>query len=460
MGKHLIIGGGPAAMSAVDTIREFGDSSPITLVCDEPAYSRMVLPYFMDGTIAEENVYTASDDYLSRMGVEAQFGKRVASIDPGGRATLDDGSTIEFDDALIATGSSATRPPIAGADGEGIFNLWTLSDAKQVLERKGGEVVVIGAGFIAFTCLDAILAVASKVTVVEVEQRILPRMIDAKGASLVRSWLEPKGVAFKTGAKVSAIEGREGRKHLSIEGGGDLDADLVITATGIRPNLDLVEGSGIVTDFGIIVDDHMRTSAPTVYAAGDIAQGPVIGSKEKEVHAIQPTALEHGRVAGANMAGSDVPYWGSLLMNIVDVQKLQIASFGLWSNDGRDVKTVLNEKRPTYRKLVFEGDRLVGAILLGTPADVAMLNDMGMVKGLIQTQVPLGAWRKYLDDNPLDVRRPYVASRAAEKLLEMKLVGRASSPEGYRNPDPPPKYWEFHDVFVRTIPEDEEPSSS
>lgn len=453
--KHLIVGAGPAGLSAIDTIREFGDDSAITLVCDEPAYSRMVLPYYMDGTIPEENVFTASEQYLSGRGVETILGKRVTRIDPKGEAALDDGSTVEFEDALIATGSSATRPPIPGADGANIYNLWTLNDARSVLGRKGGEVLVIGAGFIAFTCLDALLANASKVTVVEVEDRILPRMIDPHGAAAVQAWLEKKGVSFTTGAKVTGIEDRNGRKKLTLDGGKDIEADLVIMATGIRPNLDLVEGSGIATDFGIVVDDHLRTSAPNVYAAGDIAQGPVVGSGEKQVHAIQPTALEHGRIAGANMAGADAAYWGSLLMNIVDVQKLQIASFGDWSGEGREIRTIKNDTRPVYRKMIFEGDVMAGAIMLGRPDDVAMLNDMGMVKGLIQTQAPLKQWRKYLDQNPLDVRRPYVASRAAERLLEMKLVGKPSSGQGYRHPDPAPQYWPSHRVFVETIPQAE-----
>lgn len=450
--RHLIVGAGPAGLAAIDTLREFGDDSPITLVSDEPPYSRMVLPYFMDGTIPERNVFTTDDEYLGRMGVEGIFGKRVARIDPAGTAHLDDSSTVSFDDALIATGSRATRPPIPGAEGSSIYNLWTLEDAKAVLARKGGEVVVIGAGFIAFTCLDALVSLASRVTVVEVEERILPRMIDRTGAELVRSHLESKGVAFRAGTTVAAIEDVDGRKHLVVEGSDDLEADVVIMATGIRPNLEAAEGSQIACDFGILVDDQLRASAPNVFAAGDIAQGPVVGSDAKEVHAIQPTALDHGRIAGANMAGAGVSYWGSLLMNIVAVQKLQIASFGDWSGDGSDVRTVINDRRPVYRKLVFVDDRITGAIFLGRPDDVAMLNDMGMVKGLIQTQAPLREWRKYLDRNPLDVRRPYVASRAAEKLLEMRLVGRPSPREGYRHPDPPPKYWDHHEVFVRTIP--------
>ena len=450
---HLIVGAGPAGMAAIDTIREFGDTSPITLVSSETPYSRMVLPYFMDGTIPEQNVFTATDDYLRQRAVEPILGRRVSSLDPGGRAVCDDGTEIEFDDALIATGSSASRPPLPGIDGEGVFNLWTLDDARAVLAQKGGEIAVIGAGFIAFTCLDALIRLGTRVTLIEVEDRILPRMIDEHGASMVQRYLESKGVSFRVGARVSAIEDAAGRKKINLADGDSLETDVVITATGISPNLGLVDGSGIDTDSGILVDAHMRTSAGNVFAAGDIAQGPVIGSDRKEVHAIQPTALEHGRIAGANMAGGDAAYWGSLLMNVVDVQKLQIASFGDWLGEGAEVRTVTNDSRPVYRKLIFQGEILTGAVFLGRPDDVALLNDMGMAKGLIQTGVRLDEWRKYLDRYPLDIRRPYVASRAAEKLLEMQLLNKPSVPRGYRQPDPEPKYWEYHDIFVSTITE-------
>ena len=452
---HLIIGAGPAGMAATDTIREFGDDSPITLVCGEKPYSRMVLPYLMDGTIPEENVFTADDSYLARQKVDGLFGRWVTEIERSGRAVLDDGSAIEFEQALIATGSSAMRPPIPGADGDSIFNLWTLDDAKNVIALEGSEVAVIGAGFIAFTCLDALMHLGAKVTVIEVEERILPRMIDPRGAEMVQTYLESKGVSFRVGARVSAIEEKSGRKRLKFEDGDSIDADVVITATGIQPNLEFLRTSGLEIDFGVLVNDHMRTNIQNVYAAGDIAQGPVLGSAVNEVHAIQPTALEHGRIAGANMAGQDATYWGSLLMNIVDVQKLQIASFGDWLGEGAEVRTVENDSRPIYRKLVFEGDVLKGAVFLGRPDDVALLNDMGMAKGLIQTGVSLKEWRTYLDKNPLDIRRPYVASRAAERLLAMKLIDKPSSPEGYRHPDPEPKYWEHHEVFVSTKPDSE-----
>src|SRR5262249_51149963 len=154
MTRHLIIGGGPAAINAIETIRDFdGGASTITLVSDEPAYSRMVLPYYLAERIPRQHVFTGDDDYFKRLMLDCVFGQRVARIDPQAKqVALQDGRTLSFDDLLIATGSSAVVPPIPGADQPGVLPLWTLAHADTALKAvAGGDkpgVVVVGAGFI------------------------------------------------------------------------------------------------------------------------------------------------------------------------------------------------------------------------------------------------------------------------------------------------------------------------
>src|SRR5205823_1665468 len=141
-------------------------------------------------------------------------------------------------------------------------------------------------------------------------------------------------------------------------------------ATGIRPNLDWLQGSGIEINQGILVDDHLRSNVKNVYAAGDVAEGQDVVTGAAAVHAIEPTAMEHGRVVGANMAGVDRAYRGSLLMNIVDVLDLEIASFGRWEAPDAETTEVVQPDRPAYRKLLWDGDRLQGAIILGRSGDI------------------------------------------------------------------------------------------
>lgn len=436
---HVIIGGGPAATNAIETIRQFdGGQSQITLVSDEPAHSRMALPYWLAGKIQREQVLTADRASLAKLKVEPRIGVRVEKVDPQAKSLrLSDGGALAFDDLLIATGASPAGLPVPGADLPGVQPLWNLAHTQAVLEELAGlakpRVVFIGAGFIGFIVLNAMFKRHWQLAVVEREPHVLPRMLDAGAAAVVENWLAGQGVEVHCGQTVAAIrQAGDGSKVVELDGGTQLAADLVIVATGIKPNLALAEGSGIATDQGILVDDRMRTNIPHVYAGGDVAQGPVLYGSGPAIHAIQPTAVDHGRVAGGNMAGHEVHYPGSLLMNVVDVCGLQCASFGNWSDEAAEALTIANPASRIYRKLLLQGDRLVGAIFCGSSSDLGMLNDVGMVKGILQTQTPLGPWTDYLRDNPFDIRRPYVATRVAEKLAGTTLLGRPARPRIFR----------------------------
>src|SRR5207249_8116245 len=161
--------------------------------------------------------------------------------------------------------------------------------------QPGSHVVMVGAGFIAFTILNSILSLGAKLTIVEIAPRILPRMIDDTGAALVQTWLKDHGVTVRTGAKVARIEDAKGKRRLKFAAGGDLVCDVVIMATGIKTNLEWLKGSGVTVNRGVVVDDRLRSSVPNVYAAGDIAEGRDLITGEPAVHAIEPTAQEHGR---------------------------------------------------------------------------------------------------------------------------------------------------------------------
>src|SRR5439155_15287510 len=232
MTKNIIIGGGPAAINAIETIREFdGGGSHITLVSDEPAYSRMVLPYYLADKIPQRQVFTADDAYYDRLKVERRIGARVVKIDPKAKtATLQDGQTLPFDDLLIATGSSPTIPPIPGADLPGVHPLWTLAHTEAVLRAASGlarpEVVFIGAGFIGFIVLNAMFKRGWKLHVVEMADHVLPRMLNADSAVLVEKWLQNKGVSLHLGTTAKQIKEANGRKRVHLANGASIDADI------------------------------------------------------------------------------------------------------------------------------------------------------------------------------------------------------------------------------------------
>jgi NAD(P)H-nitrite reductase large subunit len=290
---------------------------------------------------------------------------------------------------------------------------------------------MVGAGFIAFTILNSILALGATLTIVEIAARILPRMIDDTGADLVARWLRDHGVSIRTGATLTAIEDARQRKRLRFQSGPDILCDVVIMATGIKTNLEWLEGSGVRVERGVVVDHRLRSSVPNVYAAGDVAEGPDRVSGEPSVHAIEPTAQEHGRIVGAQMAGRDVSYGGSLLMNIVEVCDLDVASFGAWDDAGAEAYGGLRATRPAYRKLLWRGDRLTGAIILGRSTDIWTTNDVGMLKGLVHSGARLGRWKEHLRRNPFDIKPAFVASSITAQLLPQTVLGRPSlAPDG------------------------------
>lgn len=430
--RHVIIGGGTAGMNAITTIRQYDrGASEIVLVAAERPYARMVLPYYLKGSISESHVYTAGPARLHALDVDARIGRRAVKLNTAANTvTLDDDTELHYDDLLIATGSSAVRAPVPGADGAGVHSFWTLEQAQGVIKhiRSGSSVAMVGAGFIAFTILNAIIALGAKLSVVEIAPQILPRMIDQQGAAVVEQWLRDRGVAIRTNARLHAIEDAGSRKRLRFADGTEDLADVVIMATGIRTNLDWLQGSGITINRGVVVDEHLRANVPNVYAAGDVAEGKDLISGQAAIHAIEPTAMEHGRVVGANMAGQPVSYRGSLLMNIVEVFDLEIASFGAWDATDVEVFSALKAERPAYRKLLWDGDRIIGAMILGRAKDIWTTNDVGMLKGLVQSGAHLGDWKTYLHDNLFDVRRPFVATGTTARLLPQTILGSPSVP--------------------------------
>ncbi|MBI3636014.1 MAG: FAD-dependent oxidoreductase, partial [Candidatus Rokubacteria bacterium] len=333
---------------------------------------------------------------------------------------------------------SAVRAPVPGADGKNVHSFWTLDQCRALIAdiAPGDHVVMVGAGFISFTILNSILALGARLTIVEIAPRILPRMIDDTGAGLVADWLRKHGVTIHAGAKLGKIEdtpprsARTIKKKLKFASGADIVCDTVIMATGIKTNLEWLKDSGVTIKQGVVVNERLQSNVPNVYAAGDIAEGRDLTTGAAAVHAIEPTAQEHGRVAGANMAGRAVTYKGSLLMNIVEVCHLDVASFGAWDDPKARAVTGLRKDKPAYRKLLWTGDRITGAIILGPSKDIWTTNDVGMLKGLVQSGVSLAKWKDYLGKNPFDIKPAFIAAKTTGMLLPETVLGRPSKTPG------------------------------
>lgn len=427
--RHVIVGAGTAGFNAVTTLLSIEPRADVTLVSAEAPYARMVLPYYLSSEISESNVYTVAPERLADLGVKLRLGRRARGLDRAAkRLLLEGGESVEYDDLLIASGSSAVRPPVPGLAGSGVYDHWTLADTQALrgLVRAGAEVAIIGAGFIAFTIVNPLLHAGCRLTLIEREPHVLPRMLNPEAAELVEEWLRRHGVGVITGADLQHVAASPGgRQRLQLAGGRPVDADAVIVATGIKPNLGWLEGSGLEIGDGLVVDEQLRTSDPAIYAAGDVAEVADAATGQRMVMAIETAAMEQGRVVGAAMAGQARSYPGGLLMNVIESAGLQAASFGDWgggpASEGRAAGG-------HYRRYVWDGDRLAGAVIVGPARQVAAENDMGMLKGLVQSRRPLGRWRQLLAERPFEVKKAFLASGAVAELLPRTLLGRPSQP--------------------------------
>ncbi len=409
--QHIIIGAGPAGVVAAETLRKCDPEASVTIIGDEPEppYSRMAIPYYLSDNIDEAGSYLRDpSEHYRQQNIEL-VQQRVEKVDSKKKqVTLADGSTRDYDKLLLATGSRPISPPIPGLDLPQVHSCWTLEDARHIIElaQSGANVVLIGAGFIGCIILEALVKRGIKLSVVETGNRMVPRMLNEKAGGLLKQWCTDKGIDVHTSCSVESVTAAdEDQVQVSLSDGSKLPAALVITATGVKPNLEMLEDTDIKLDLGVLVNHSMQTSNSDVYAAGDVAQGVDFSTGNFEVQAIQPTATDHGRIAALNMSGNTTEHHGTVNMNILDTLGLVSSSFGLWMGvDGGEQAELYNPDEFQYINLQFDGDCLVGASTVGKTQHI------GVLRGLIESRIQLGPWKQRLQDDPTCIMEAYVAS--------------------------------------------------
>ena len=435
MAHHVILGAGPAGVIAAETIRKQAPHDQITIVGDEaePPYSRMAIPYLLIGNIQEDGTYLRkSATHFEALNVK-QVSARAQRVDGAGKQVhLSNGEVLAFDKLLIATGSRPVQPPIPGIDSPEVQTCWTLEDARAIMElaKPGARVVQMGAGFIGCIIMEALAARGVELTVVEMGDRMVPRMMGPVAGGMIREWVQHKGVQVFTGAKVTSIE-RKGEssggllsKLTGLLGGGSQDvsdapltvvlsngkkipADLVISATGVKPCIDFLEGSDVKCLQGVLTDEHLQTNVPGVYAAGDCAEAFDKVSGKTIVSAIQPNAAEQARVAALNMVGQTTYLKGVTQINVLDTLGLISTSFGNWEGvSGGESATLTTDSR--HLSLQFSGDVMVGCNSVG------WTDHVGVMRGLVEGQVHLGEWKDKLIEDPTQLMRAYLARSQAQ----------------------------------------------
>ena len=409
MTHHVILGAGPAGVIAAETLRKHAPADTITLVGDEPEppYSRMAIPYLLIGNIDEPGTYLRKTaDHFERLRI-TQVRAQATAVDSAKRTvTLDNGQTLGFDKLLIATGSHPVRPPIPGMDSAGVHPCWTLDDARAIarLAQPGARVLQMGAGFIGCIIMEALKQRGVQLSVVEMGDRMVPRMMGPTAGGMIRDWCETQGVQVFTGTKVEAIQAGTPLK-VQLSGGRTVEADLVISATGVRPAIGYLKDSGITCLLGVLTDEHLQTNVPGVYAAGDCAEAFDKVSGKTIVSAIQPNAAEQARVAALNMVGQQAELMGVTQINVLDTLGLISSSFGNWEGlpGGQHVE-LTDKANHRHLSLQFKGDQMVGCNSVGWTEHV------GVMRGLVEGQVKLGEWKDRLIADPTKLMDAYLSA--------------------------------------------------
>jgi NAD(P)H-nitrite reductase large subunit len=300
------------------------------------------------------------------------------------RVILDDGSSLDYDALLVATGASPKRldgdlaPDVAAE----ICYLRTIGDARHIkkLAEHAHRAVVFGAGLVSMQVAGAIARPDLHVTCVVASRQVLSQNVDRECAELLRRHIERSAnVSFTFGANVVGIAKARRGFEVALDNGARLSVELLVAGKGVAPNIDFVDRRQIDVDQGILVDEHLRSSVPNVFAAGDLAQVRNRLSDRRELVANWINACQQGRIAGLNMAGSDEAFPGSVPENVTTLFGAPVASIGIirQSREGPRLREVhySDEARGVYRKLFYRGERLVGAVLLRDIADAGLLRN-------------------------------------------------------------------------------------
>ncbi len=411
--KHVIIGNGPAGLIAAETLRRLQPDAEIALIGDEtePPYSRMAIPYFLMGKIPDLGTHLRkSHDHYASERIHLIEGKVVKLDAQAKQIQFASGEKLPYDRLLIATGSRPLRPKVAGMDLANVHTCWTIEDARAIAAKaaSGARVLQIGAGFIGCIIMEALASRGVDLTVVEMGDRMVPRMMTAKAGNMIRQWVESKGVAVHVNAGVTAIEQKDRALLAKLSTGEEISSDLVICAAGVVPNIDFLEGSGIAVERGIRVDAGMRTNLADVFAAGDVTEALGFHTGQPELNAIQPNAVDQARVAAHNMAEGAATSGGSLAINVLDTLGLVSTSFGQWQGAGKESGgegvELIDEANYKYLSLQFQGEVMIGATSIG------WTDHVGALRGLVQTQATLGVWKQRLMDDPTGFMAAYLAT--------------------------------------------------
>ncbi|WP_298252348.1 FAD-dependent oxidoreductase [Bradyrhizobium sp.] len=367
----VIVGNGMAAVRLVDELAKVAlGRHAIAVIGAEPrlAYNRVLLSSVLAGEAASHEIELKPANWWRDRGVTLKYGCTVDEIDVGRRELKIAGEeSVTFSKLVLATGSSPLRLNLPGSELSGVHTFRDSRDVDLMLSLAVGKkrVVVVGGGLLGLEAAYGLAKAGAPVTLVHLMDRLMERQLDAPAAALLKSLVEKKGINVLLNANTSRILGQSRVEGVELSDGRQIDADAVILAAGVRPNITLAKEAGIAVNRGIVVDDRLGTGADGIFALGECAEHRGI------CYGLVEPAYEQARVLAQHLAGRKASYQGSVVATNLKVSGVSVFSAGEFTGTDRSEAIVLSDiRRGTYKKLVIEDGRLAGAVLVGDTTDV------------------------------------------------------------------------------------------
>jgi len=369
--KYVIIGNGPAGMSAVKTILETEPKAQIVLIGDEevPPYSRILITYYLEGKITKEKIFIYDEKLLKSPRVEFKYPVKIISVDVKKKYIYSsDGKKINYDQLLIASGASPKVPPQQGMNGKNVYTIRNFSDIGEIYHKLGKikDCVFLGGGMVSLKMDQALKRNGVKVTMVVSGDHIISQRLDKVGAQIVADYLKSKNIQVITNEMAREIINYRNRKLIYFSSGKKIETDMIIVGKGVAPNCNFIDRNQVKINQGIVVDEHLRTSAVDVFAAGDVVESQDLLYQKFRLNPILPNAVKQGRIAALNMIGLKCSYRGNIDMNSIQLFDLPIISIGLVKNKNDQFEEIAHHcsHNNSYKRLLFDGDLLVGVIMI------------------------------------------------------------------------------------------------
>ncbi|HEX4568350.1 MAG TPA: nitrite reductase large subunit NirB [Vicinamibacterales bacterium] len=369
MARLVVVGNGMAGVACVDQILRHAARFEITIFGDETHvnYNRILLSSVLAGERTSDDITLNSLDWYRRNDIDLRLGVRIVDVDARRKiVTGDDGRVTAYDTLLLATGSSPFMPPIDGLDLDGVFTFRTLDDTHNLLDRAapGVKAIVIGGGLLGLEAARGLQVKGCSVTVVHLMSTLMERQLDPDGGNYLTGKMEDLGIQVLLGRSTVAIVGDERVEGVALEDGMVLEADLVVVAAGIRPNVELAYKAGVTVNRGIVVNDWMETSDPDIFAVGECVEHRGV------CYGLVAPLLEQGKVLAATITGNKGPvYSGTVQAAKLKIMGIDVFSAGDWSEQHADPVRYEDRALGIYKKLTLRAGRLVGAILVGDTSD-------------------------------------------------------------------------------------------